>query len=257
MAGFRRRGLIAMDNFFIFVLVGFLAQIIDGALGMAYGVSSTTFLLSFGISPAIASASVHTAEAFTTMVSGLSHLKLKNVDKSLLKRLIIPGIIGGVTGAYFLSSVSGDKIKPFITGYLVVMGLVILLKAFKKAVPMNFGNRATWGLGLAGGFFDAIGGGGWGPIVTSTLVAGGFSPRYAIGTVNCAEFFVTVAQVASFITFIGIMQNWQGIVGLAVGGVIAAPLAALVCQKLPTKWLMAMVGALVVLLNVRTLLQLY
>lgn len=245
-----------MNDIYIFIIVGFLAQMIDGALGMAYGVSSTTFLLGFGVPPAVASASVHTAEAFTTLVSGLAHIKLKNVDKTLLKKLIIPGAAGGILGAYILSSVPGEKIKPFITGYLVLMGLIILWKAFRRSPAINFGNGKTWGLGLAGGFCDAIGGGGWGPIVTSTLIAGGQPPRYAIGTVNCAEFFVTMAQVASFITFLGILQNWQGIAGLAIGGVVAAPLAAIVCKKLPTKWLMAMVGALVVFLNMRTLLQL-
>ena len=245
-----------MGDIYIFIIVGFFAQMIDGALGMAYGVSSTTFLLSFGVPPAVASASVHTAEAFTTLVSGLSHMKLRNVDKSLLKKLIIPGVIGGILGAYILSSVPGERIKPFITGYLVLMGLIILWKAFKRGLSVNFGNGKTWGLGLIGGFFDAIGGGGWGPIVTSTLIAGGQNPRYTIGTVNCAEFFVTVAQVASFFTFLGIVRNWQGIAGLAIGGMVAAPLAALVCRKLPTKWLMVMVGALVVFMNVRTLLQL-
>jgi len=243
-----------MQTIIIFAIIGFLAQMIDGALGMAYGVSSNTFLLAAGVPPAIASASVHTAEAFTTLISAIFHWKLENVDKQLFKRLIIPGVIGGVVGAYILSSVPGDKIKPYITVYLIVMGLVILWKAFKKVAPVHFDGLKTWGLGLVGGFFDAIGGGGWGPIVTSTLVAGGKNPRLAIGSVNCAEFFVTVAQAATFITMLGLMKNWQGIAGLAIGGVIAAPLAAVVCKKLPAKYLMILVGILIVFLNIRTLI---
>ncbi len=236
-----------------FVAVGFIAQVIDGALGMAYGVISTTFLLSAGILPAAASASVHTAEVFTTGVSGLSHLKLGNVDKKLFKRLLISGVIGGVLGAYILTSMPEKTIKPFVAFYLLLMGLFILYKAFKKIQERKVEER-LFPLGLTGGFLDAIGGGGWGPIVTSTLVAKGNNPRLTIGSVNLAEFFVTVAESVTFFTIIGI-SHWKIILGLIAGGVLAAPLAAHACKRLPSKKLMIMVGALITVLSIRTIYQ--
>ena len=236
----------------IFVIVGFAAQIIDGALGMAYGVSSTTFLLTVGVSPAAASASVHTAEIFASGVSGISHLRFGNVDRDLFKRLLIPGIIGGIAGAYILTTLPGDRIKPFVALYLLVMGAIIVRKAIRKAEEKK--SRAHLApLGLVGGFFDAIGGGGWGPIVTSTLVAGGEKPRFVIGSVNLAEFFVTVAEAATFFLTLGLM-HWKVIVGLTVGGVLAAPLAAYICRRLPARALMILVGALIIILSIRTVL---
>ncbi len=243
-------------NIFTFIVVGFLAQMIDGALGMAYGVSSTSFLLFAGVPPVTASASVHMAEVFTTFVSGISHFSFKNIDKNLLKRLVIPGVVGGIIGAYILTSVSGKAIKPYMNVYLVIMGSIIIYKAFKKIAFKESSVKRTWGLGLAGGFFDAIGGGGWGPIVTSSLVADGHHPRFAIGTVNIAEFFVTLAQAVTFVTFLGVMQQGQAVLGLAIGGVIAAPLAAFLCKRMPTKVLMVMVGVLIVFLNARELVLL-
>lgn len=241
-----------MDGQFpLYVLVGFLAQIIDGALGMAYGVSSTTFLLTMGASPVAASASVHTAEVFASAASGLSHLRFGNVDSALVRRLLLPGIAGGVTGAYVLTSLPADRIKPIVAGYLALMGIVILRKALKRPQPPG-PRRHLAALGLVGGFFDAIGGGGWGPIVTSSLMARGETPRLVIGSVNLAEFFVTVAQSATFFVMLGIV-HWKVIVGLTVGGVVAAPLAALVCKRLPARALMVMVGALVIALSLRTL----
>lgn len=239
------------ENIIVFVIVGFVAQMIDGALGMAYGVSSTTFLLSIGISPAAASASVHTAEIFTSGISGLAHLKLGNVDKELFKRLLIPGVLGGVLGAYILTTVPGETIKPFIALYLLAMGLVVLWKAFRKIQDSALRTKLI-SLGLAGGFLDAVGGGGWGPIVTSTLVARGSNPRFTIGSVNLVEFFVTVAEVIAFITTIGI-TNWQIILGLIIGGALAAPLAAYVCNKLPSRTLMIIVGTLITILSIRTI----
>lgn len=239
------------DNIFVFILLGFMAQMIDGALGMAYGVSLTTFLLSVGIAPATASASVHAAEIFTTAVSGLSHLSLGNVNKELWKRLIIPGVIGGVVGAYLLTAVPGKTIKPVVSLYLLIMGLVILWKAFKKAQEMEVKTHLV-PLGLVGGFFDAIGGGGWGPIVTTTLVARGNNPRFTIGSVNLAEFFVTTAESITFILTIG-MVHWKIILGLLLGGMLAAPLAAYVCKRLPTRALMVLVGILIVFLSIRTI----
>ena len=235
----------------VFIIVGFIAQLIDGCLGMAYGVSSTTFLLSLGIPPVAASASVHTAEVFTTGVSGISHLRLGNADKKLVKKLIFPGVTGGIIGAYVLSSLPGDVIKPFVAFYLFIMGVVILYKSFKKVKRVEVKTK-LFPLGMVGGFFDAIGGGGWGPIVTSTLVARGNHPRFTIGSVNLSEFFVTVSEAATFFTMIGLM-HWQIIFGLMIGGVVAAPLAAYICKKLPTKTLMIMIGIVITTISIRTL----
>jgi uncharacterized membrane protein YfcA len=241
----------------IYVLVGYLAQMIDGALGMAYGVSSTTFLTTAGVPAKIASASVHTAEVFTTLVSGFSHWKAKNIDWAILKRLVIPGVIGGAVGAYALVNIPTDIISPVVNVYLLLMGFIVLIRAIKGVTKKLITGNKLIPVGLAGGFFDAIGGGGWGPIVTSTMVASGHPPRYTIGSVNTAEFFVTIVQTFTFAVFMGIGEYWQVILGLAVGGVIAAPFAALLCKKLPEKKLMLIVGILIVLLNVRSLVKLF
>lgn len=242
-----------LSGMLIYIFVGFVAQMIDGALGMAYGVSSTTFLLGLGVSPVVASASVHTAEIFTTGVSGLSHLKVGNVDKDLFKRLVIPGVVGGALGAYVLTAVPGDAAKPFIAAYQAVMGVVILVKAVRYVVGERKLGAFLIPLGVVGGLFDAIGGGGWGPIVTSTLVARGGSPRHVIGSVNLAEFFVTTAEVVLFLTFAG-LTHWEVIVGLLLGGVLAAPLAAVVCKKVPPRMLMVVVGLLIFGLSIRTII---
>lgn len=240
------------ESIIIFIVVGFIAQIIDGALGMAYGVTSTTFLLSIGIPPVAASASVHVAEIFTSAVSGLSHLKFGNVDKKLLKRLVIPGVLGGILGAYILTVLPGRIIRPFVALYLLLMGLLILRKVFKKIQERAVETKLL-PLGLVGGFLDAIGGGGWGHIVTSTLVTRGHNPRFTIGSVNLAEFFVTAAIAATFFAIIGLV-HWRIIVGLIIGGVLAAPLGAYVCKRVPARALMIMVGVLIVSLSVRTIL---
>jgi uncharacterized membrane protein YfcA len=241
-------------NIFAFILVGFIAQMIDGALGMAYGISSNTFLLSLGVPPAAASASVHMAEVFTTGVSGLSHWKLKNIDTTLAKKLLIPGVLGGVSGAYLLTSLDGDMLKPWISAYLLVMGVIVLIKAF-NGVKKNQGEiRHVSLLGLVGGFFDAIGGGGWGPVVTTTLVARGNNARVSIGTVNFSEFFVTFAQSVTFILALNFTDYWQVILGLLLGGVIAAPLAAYITKHLPLKVLMIIVGVVIIGLSIRTIL---
>ena len=242
------------ETLILFIILGFIAQIIDGALGMAYGVSLTTFLLGIGVPPATASASVHTAEIFTSGASGISHLKLGNVDKELFTKLLIPGIIGGIVGAYILTSIPGKIIKPFVALYLLIMGIIILRKAFKKTEETTTSRAKLFPLGLIGGFFDAIGGGGWGPIVTSTLVARGHNPRFTIGTVNLAEFFVTLTEVATFLTMMGLVQ-WQIILGLIIGGVTAAPLAAYICKKIPSKELMIIVGILIITLSIGTIYQ--
>ena len=238
----------------IFILFGFIAQLIDGALGMAYGVSSNAFFLSLGVPPAIASACIHTSEMFTTAGSGLSLVKFGNVDKQRFLRLLIPGVIGGVFGAYILTELPGGKMKPFVSLYLLIMGLWILIKVVRKTNPMKTKSRLI-PLGLVGGFFDATGGGGWGPIVTTTLVANGNHPRYAIGSVSSAEFFVTVAESITFFATIGVLlfQHWEKIAGLMIGGVIAAPFAAWICKKLPHKVLMLLVGLLITGLSLRIL----
>jgi uncharacterized membrane protein YfcA len=240
----------------IYVLVGFVAQMIDGALGMAYGVSSNTFLLSLGIPPAAASASVHMAEVVTTGISGFSHWKLGNVDWKLVKRLLIPGVLGGMAGAYILTSLDGDIIKPYIAAYLLFMGGLIIYKALtlqpRKKPDEYHGPRISL-LGIFGGFCDAIGGGGWGPVVTSTLVARGKFPRTTIGSVNFSEFFVTFAQSVVFVFTLSFSEYWQVILGLLIGGGIAAPLAARMTKVLPVKALMIMVGALIIILSIRTI----
>jgi uncharacterized membrane protein YfcA len=241
----------------LYILVGFLAQVIDGALGMAYGVSSNTFLLSVGVPPAIASASVHVAETFTTAVSGISHWKLGNVDKDLFKKLIIPGVLGAVVGAYLLAEIiDGNVIKPWISAYLLIMGIVILVKALRSNHTEQKVTSHISILGAIGGFFDALGGGGWGPIVTTTLVARGNNTRSTIGSVNSSEFFITFSQSVVFVAalFSDLVENWTVIVGLLVGGVIAAPFAAIVTKKLPMRVLMGMVGVLIIILSLRTIL---
>lgn len=241
-----------MEQILLFVLVGFLAQMIDGTLGMAYGVSATTFLLTMGVSPSIASASVHAAEVVTTGISGLSHFRLGNVDKYLASRLVIPGVIGAILGGYILVSIPGDTIKPYISAYLLVMGAFILFRAFRQNAEHREVRTHLVPLGLIGGFLDAIGGGGWGPVVVSTLVARGNHPRFSIGSVNLSEFFVALAASVTFVLTIG-LSYWQAIVGLALGGAIAAPIAAYVCKRAPTRALMFLVGVLIVLLSIRTL----
>lgn len=241
---------------FLYIFVGFTAQMIDGALGMAYGVSSNTFLLSLGIPPAAASASVHMAEVVTTGISGVSHWRLGNVDWKLIRRLLIPGVIGGAAGAYVLTSIDGNIIKPYIAIYLLVMGGVIVYKAYTMVPhtkPDGYQGPRISLLGLFGGFCDAIGGGGWGPVVTSTLIAQGKNPRMTIGSVNFSEFFVTLVQSILFVLTMSFGEYWQIILGLLIGGAIAAPLAAKLSQKLPMKTLMIFVGILIMGLSIRTL----
>jgi len=237
----------------LLALVGFLAQLIDGALGMAYGVTCNSLLLAFGYPPAAASASVHLAEVATSGVSGHFHWKLGNVDKTLFKQLVWPGMAGGALGAYTLSNLPGDNLRPWIAAYLGIMGVRILYKAASANRRQTSGRHRTQVLGFVGGLFDAIGGGGWGPIVTTTLVDRGLEPRMAIGSVNRAEFFVTLVQSFTFALFVG-FAHWQVILGLCLGGVAAAPLAAYVARWLRAETLMFMVGILIVALSIRTIL---
>ncbi len=244
-------------TFLLFVLVGFLAQTVDGALGMAYGVTGSTVLISLGLPPAQASAAIHAAEVFTTGASGISHIAHRNLDWRLFRRLAPAGILGGVLGAYVLTNVPGQLIKPFVCLYLVVMGGIILSRAIRglKETPPHLEGAVP--LGLAGGFMDAVGGGGWGPVVASTLLGRGHAPRFAIGTVNTAEFFVTVAISATFIWAIatgglavaqGLVGHIKAVAGLVIGGLIAAPIAGYATKLIPARTLMGIVGVLVIAL---------
>jgi uncharacterized membrane protein YfcA len=243
------------SDFYWFVLGGFIAQMIDGALGMAYGVSASTFLLSFGVPPAAASASIHTSEIFTSGVSGLMHLKFQNVNKKLFKTLLLPGIVGAALGAYILSSLETYNyiMKPAIACYTLYLGVVIIRKAV-VGVKSRINTKKIPGLAVFGGFMDSVGGGGWGPIVSSTLIAGGRHPRYTIGSVNLAEFFVALASSVTFLLVIG-LSHWQIIAGLILGGVIAAPIAAYLSSKIPVKKLMIIVGVVVILVSIRIFLK--
>lgn len=239
-------------NFLFFVLAGFVAQLIDGALGMAYGVSCTTLLLNLGIPPVLASASIHTAEVFTTGVSGLSHLFLKNVNLKLFFKLAIPGVTGAVIGAYLLSKIfDGNIIKPYISAYLLVMGIFILIKSF-KTIELKDKTKKVSLLGFTGGFCDAIGGGGWGPIVTSNLIFRGKTPKETIGTVNTAEFFVSFFSTGVFLFFVGV-DSWKIILGLIVGGIIAAPIGAYMATKVKPKVLMFLVGLVIIITSSYTI----
>ncbi|WP_066343275.1 sulfite exporter TauE/SafE family protein [Azohydromonas lata] len=226
--------------------VGLLAQIVDGALGMAYGVTATTFLMSTGASPAMASASVHIAEVFTTGMSGLSHAKLGNVNKSLFLRLLVPGIVGAILGAILVTQFDGKVLKPIISAYLVLMGLYILRKAWRHRGVKREQPKHVAKLALFGGFVDAAGGGGWGPVVTSNLIGAGGDPRTTIGSVNFAEFFLTLSGATAFILLAGEPGTWLTVAGLVFGGLFAAPFAALLCRSLKARTLMTIVGCLVI-----------
>lgn len=239
---------LSSQTFWSAVAVGFFAQMIDGALGMAYGITATTFLLSAGASPAAASASVHIAEVFTTGLSGISHVKLGNVNKSLFLRLLLPGIIGAILGAVLITQFDGEVLKPFISAYLLLMGLYILSKAYRH-VKQRKEPKHIAKLALFGGFVDAAGGGGWGPVVTSSLLGSGSDPRTTIGSVNFAEFFLTITSATSFILLAGEPSTWMMVAGLVFGGLFAAPFAALLCKKLPARTLLTIVGCLITLIS--------
>jgi len=243
--------LVIDGEFFTFLAVGFFAEIIDGSLGMAYGVICSSFLIYLGVPPALASSGVHTAEVFTTGVSGLSHLHFKNVDKSLFFRLVFAGVIGSILGAFALSElIDGDVIKPFISAYMLFIGIRLIIKQWKgktldfkpiKNVPV---------IGFLGGACDAIGGGGWGPLVTSTILSrGGANPKHTIGTVNTAEFFITFASTGIFLVMVGV-ASFKIILALIIGGVVAAPLGAYVVKQVKQSILMYIVGAVLVIVSV-------
>src|SRR3954462_11744113 len=226
------------------MLIGFAAQLVDGALGMAYGQISSTLLISMGVPPAAASAGVHAAETFTTAVSGISHTAHRNVDWKLFGRLIIPGVIGGVLGAYVLTQIPAGTAKPFVLAYLTVLGLYLFYRGVRHRHTERR-PKIISPLGLIGGFLDAAGGGGWGAIVTSNLLVQGSNPRHTIGTVNTAEFFLTITISATFIAAIGWKAFTVYTLGLLIGGVAAAPFGALIAKRVNPDTLLTFVGALV------------
>jgi uncharacterized protein len=254
-----------MSGFLLFLIIGFLAQAVDGALGMAYGVITSTVLLSFGVSPAQASASVHAAELFTTAASGSAHLLHRNVDWQLFWRLTPAGIAGGCLGAYVLTSFEGDAVKPLVTTYLAVVGLLLIVRSFRKVPnkPVPVGVVAP--LGATGGFLDAAGGGGWGPIVTSGLLGAGAPPRYVIGTVNASEFLITLSVSVTFLATL-VSGRWAAagtltgygwsVAGLIAGGLLAAPMAGWIVKTIPEKTLLRAVGVLIVCLSLYQTAQL-
>ncbi len=239
-------------GFYVALAGGFVAQMIDGALGMAYGVSATTILTSLGVNHAAATASVHTAEIFTSGVSGWFHLKFKNVNKKLVRTLLLPGVLGAILGAYVLSSLQhySNYIKPVVACYTLYLGIRILRKAIINESKKKPVKKIGW-LATIGGFLDSIGGGGWGPIVSSTLISRGRHPMYTIGSVNLTEFFVSFASAFTFSLFLDIQTYWQVILGLIIGGVIAAPLGAILPKRLPVKRLLILVGVVVSILSIR------
>ncbi len=239
-----------MEDLLLFIVVGFVAQIVDGALGMAYGVSATSVLLGFGVTPAVASSTVHAAEVFTTGASGIAHWRLGNVKKDLFWKLVLPGAVGGGIGAYILASIPGEKIQPIVAVYLFVMGAVILIKALRRAPTLSAELQHTRKLGFAGAMLDAIGGGGWGPMVTGSLIGRGMESRFVIGTSNAAEFFITSVITVTFLGTIG-LELWPMITGLIIGGVVAAPFGAHLTRQIPDQALMILVGVVIMILSVR------
>lgn len=246
-----------MEKYLIVLPIGFLAQFIDGTLGMGYGVSSSSFLLAAGFMPVAMSASVHASELFASLASGVSHLKLGNVDRGVTVPLALSGVMGGTLGAYFLSKLSGDLIKPYVAFLLLIMGARIILTHI-RAEHRPTGNprlskRFLVPLGLIGGAVDAVGGGGWGPICTPAILATGKGePRYAVGSVNAAEFLTTFAITATFAITLGLKKFLWGItVPLLIGGIIAAPLSAIACRRIDPGRLGTVIGAMLILLNLR------
>jgi uncharacterized membrane protein YfcA len=248
------------DHFGWYVLAGFVAQMIDGALGMAYGVSVTTFLMSLGlpaITPAVASASMHASEIFTTGSGSLVYMRFRNINKKLFRAMVLPGMLGAAVGATLISLLGKSSfiwLKPMVAVYTGILGVLILQKALRRRKnPREKIKRVGW-LALAGGIMDSIGGGGWGPIVTGSLIAGGRNLRYSIGSSHLTKFFVVMVSTITFFVFIG-LDHWQIILGLVIGGMVAAPLSIFLSNKIPVRAGLVIVGSLVILLAVRTILR--
>lgn len=234
-----------MEDYLVLALIGFAAQLVDGALGMAFGVVSTSALLAFGLPPAQASAIVHTAEIFTTGASAGSHIYHRNVDWRLVIRLGVAGVLGAALGAWVLSNVDASAARPFVACYLIVIGIYILFKAWQIAPMRDAPAMWTSPVGFVAGFLDASGGGGWGPVATSTLVGSGHAPRTAVGSVNTTEFFVTIAAATTFFVELG-ASPWKELLALIAGGVLAAPLGGWAVKRVAPRTLMIFVGCLVI-----------
>ncbi|MDH7973021.1 sulfite exporter TauE/SafE family protein [Sphingomonas sp. AR_OL41] len=238
-----------------FIAIGFGAQLVDGALGMAFGLINSTLLITvMGLPPAVASASVHAVETFTTAASGGSHIVHRNVDWRLFRRLVIPGVLGGILGAYVLANIDASVARPFVMAYLAAIGLYLLYRAWRGAIEPRT-PKVIEPLGFAGGFLDAAGGGGWGPVVTSNLLVQGASPRQTIGTVNTSEFFLTATISATFIAQMGLAAFTLQTAGLLIGGLVAAPLGGILAKRVPARGLMAMVGTLLTLTSAWSIYQ--
>lgn len=238
-----------------FILIGFSAQLVDGALGMAFGVISTSFLIGAGVTPAAASASVHIVESFTTGISGISHSLMRNVNWRMLARLVIPGVIGGVCGAYLLADVLDENVaRPLVLAYLTAIGLYLLWRGIRHK-EQERKPKVVEPLGLVGGFLDGAGGGGWGPVVTSNLLIQGASPRQTIGTVNTAEFFLAISISVTFILTLGWEDFTKATLGLLIGGILAAPLGALLAKRLSARTLMIMVGIVLTLTSAYSIVR--
>lgn len=244
---------VILDEISPYLAVGFAAQLVDGALGMAFGVITNTLLISvLGMAPAQASARVHLVEVFTTAASGISHALHRNVDWRLFARLVIPGVIGGVIGAYLLSNIDAGVARPFVMAYLSLIGLYLLFKAWGWT-HVHRKPKVVEPLGLVGGFLDAVGGGGWGPVVTSNLLVQGSAPRTTIGTVNTAEFFLTTSISIAFVANIGFEAFTLATVGLLLGGLAAAPFGAVLARRIPARTLMTLVGTVLTLTSLFSL----
>lgn len=230
-----------------FIAVGFAAQLVDGALGMAFGVITNTLLVAvLGVPPAQASQRVHVVECFTTAVSGISHLLHRNIDGRLFVRLLVPGMIGGLLGAYVLTSIDAEVVKPFVLAYLTGIGVYLLARGILWP-PKIKEAKFIAPLGLVGGFLDAAGGGGWGPVVTSNLLIQGADPRKVVGTVNSVEFFLTLTVSAAFIYHLGIADVAGATLGLLIGGIMAAPIGAWAAKHFPPKVMLILVGIVLTL----------
>ncbi len=239
-----------------FILIGFGAQLVDGALGMAFGVISSTLMVSvMGVPPARASAGVHLVEVFTTAASGISHALHRNIDWKLFARLVVPGVIGGVIGAYALINLDGDVTRPFVMTYLALIGLYLLWKSTHP--PKSRSPRVIAPLGLVGGFLDAVGGGGWGPVVTSNLLIQGTTPRTTIGTVNAAEFFLTLSISITFLIGLGWQAFTTATIGLLIGGITAAPLGAVLAKRVQAQSLMRLVGIVLTITSIYSLAKVF
>ncbi len=242
--------------FYWMLLVGFSAEIVAGSMGMGYGVICTTILLILNVPPPVISASIHSAESFTSAAGSISHWQLGNVNKKLVKALAIPAVIGAVIGALALTYVGeryAKMTKPFIAVYTMYLGIRILQNAFAKKEHNTQKKKTNITLlGLIGGFIDSFGGGGWGPLVTGTFIKNGHTPRYVIGSSTMAKFILTVASAITFIFTVGI-QHWNIVAGLLIGGIITAPFSAMLTAKLPTKKMFIVVGCVVIVMSLITI----